>query len=72
MDMDDIVTTFGIIYLVIFLIVLIALILTVPTYYLWNWLCPKLFGLPKISLLESLGINLLFGILFRSSTSKSK
>jgi len=51
------------------LLIFIAIACTIPTWSLWNWLCPKLFGLPKISLLESLGLLLLTGFLFRSSSS---
>jgi len=50
----------------------VAFIFMIPTWLLWNWLCPKLFGLPEISLLESLGLLLLTGFLFRSSSSSSK
>ena len=42
---------------------LIAIIAVFPVYYLWNWLMPHLFGLPVITLWESLGINLLFNFL---------
>ena len=61
----------GISAIVILFICGIAVFLTVPTYYLWNWLCPKLFGLPRITLLESLGLLLLTSFLFRSSSSSS-
>ena len=53
------------------IVVLIALLFMIPTWLLWNWLCPELFGLPEISLLQSLGLLLLTGLLFRSSSSKS-
>ena len=49
-------------------IVLIALLLvTVPTWLLWNWLVPPIFGLPEITLLQALGILLLSSFLFRSA-----
>ena len=51
-------------------ICIVASLFTVPTWILWNWLVPKLFGLPKITLLQSLGLLLLTAILFRSSSSK--
>jgi hypothetical protein len=51
------------------LIVIIAILLTLPTMWLWNWLMPSLFGLVKINFWKALGINLLSGILFRSYKS---
>ncbi len=61
----------GLIGLVI-VIVLIGLILAFPTMWLWNWLMPTIFTLPKITLFQALGLNLLSGILFKSSSSTSK
>ena len=49
---------------VIGLIALIAALLTLPTYYLWNWLMPLIFGLKRITLWQALGLNLLSGVLF--------
>jgi hypothetical protein len=51
------------------LIVVLAIIFSLPTMWLWNWLMPALFGLAKISWVQALGINVLSGILFRSSCS---
>lgn len=34
------------------------------TQYLWNWLMPKIFGLPALTLLETFGLLLLAKILF--------
>ena len=45
----------------------IALLYTIPTYLLWNWLMPKLFNFSRITILQSLGLLLLTGFLFRSS-----
>jgi hypothetical protein len=49
------------------LVIIMTIVFTIPTWLLWNWLCPQLFGLPKITLLQSLGLLLLTGFLFRSS-----
>jgi len=54
------------------MIILSALIMAIPTYYLWNWLCPILFSFPVITLKQALGLNLLCGILFGSRGSISK
>ena len=57
---------------VVGIVVFIGALLTLPVYYLWNWLMPKLFGLPSITLLQALGLNLLAGFLFKSSCSCKK
>jgi len=36
---------------------------SVPTWLLWNWLVPDLFGLPHVSLLQAFGLLLLSGFL---------
>ncbi|MFC1655981.1 hypothetical protein ACFL3C_03865 [Patescibacteria group bacterium] len=57
-----------------FLVVIfvLGLIFAIPTWLLWNWLMPVIFGLPAISLLQALGLNLLAGFLFKSSTKVEK
>lgn len=41
----------------------VALFTSVPTWLLWNWLVPRIFGLPPISWLEALGLLLLLSCL---------
>ena len=48
-------------------IFLAALVFAFPTMWLWNWLMPMIFGLIKLTLLQSLGLNVLCGILFKSN-----
>lgn len=48
----------------IVLIAILALILSLPTMWLWNWLMPHIFGLVKITWLEALGLDFLSGIFF--------
>jgi hypothetical protein len=60
------------IFAVIGLIILIALLMTLPTMWLWNWLMPTIFGLIKIGFWQALGLNLLSGIFFQKSLSNSK
>lgn len=43
---------------------IVALLIAAPIYLLWNWLCPSLFHLPAISLLQALGIGMLTSLLF--------
>ena len=51
------------------IIVIVAIILALPTMWLWNCLMPHLFGLVSITFWEALGINLLSGILFNKGGS---
>lgn len=44
----------------LFMVVLFGFI----TMYLWNWLMPKIFGLPELTLLETFGLLLLAKIIF--------
>lgn len=64
--------TFRIALIVVGIVVFVAALLTLPVYLLWNWLMPKLFELPSITLLEALGLNLLAGFLFKSSCNCKK
>ena len=54
-------------------IVAIGAILAVFVMLLWNWLMPIIFGLKTITFLQSWGLMILSGLLFKSSyTSKKK
>jgi hypothetical protein len=44
---------------------LISLAGAIPTWLLWNWLCPDLFHLPTITLIQAWGINFLAALLFK-------
>ena len=55
------------ILIIIGLIILAALLFTLPLQILWNWLMPYLFNLPIISFWQAFGLNVLAGILFRSN-----
>jgi len=59
----------GVLIGVVVLIVLVALIFTIPVYFLWNWLMPAIFGIKTITFWQALGLNLLCGFLFKSSGS---
>ena len=58
-------------------IAFVAVVSAVPTYFLWNWIMPEMFGLKTITFWQAWGIILLSGILFKSgilsknSSSKS-
>lgn len=51
-------------------VVVIAALCALPTMLLWNAIMPLIFGLIKISFIQALWLNLLCGILFKSSSSK--
>jgi len=61
---------FASILALISIVFVFAIIASIPTWLLWNWLMPHIFGLPTISLLQALGLNILAGILFKSSSHK--
>jgi hypothetical protein len=44
----------------------------IPTYFLWNWLMPDLFGLPVLGFWQAWGIFLLLSILFKGASVSSK
>ena len=48
-----------------------AVLLALPTMLLWDYVMPIIFALPKITLFQALGLNLLCCILFRSRSSSS-
>jgi hypothetical protein len=57
--------------LIIGVIILTSIICAVPTMLLWNWLMPTIFGLTKISFWQAFGLDLLCGILFKSSNNNN-
>ncbi len=53
-----------------FLIVL-GLLIALPIMWLWNWLCPMIFGLPTITFWQSLGLFALVRCLWPQRVIKS-
>jgi hypothetical protein len=54
-------------------LVLWTLLVTLPVQLLWNWLCPTIFGLPKIGFFQTMGLLLLVNFIFnRNGGSKDK
>ena len=64
--LDEIVpgVVFGILAIVI--IALVGIVGAAPTYFLWNWLMPEIFGLKAITFWQAWGIMFLSGILFNN------
>ena len=53
-------------------ILFVVLILSWPFQLLWNWLMPMIFGLPKITLLQALGLLTLSNLMFKTSIQTKK
>ena len=62
----------GVVLGVIGVLFLYALLLAFPTYFLWNWLMPDIFGLNRIDVIQALGLNFLANILFKSNVNVNK
>lgn len=69
--MKDVIGCLGITFGLIAVIAITSILFAFPTMWLWNWLMPHLFNFPVITLWEALGIDFLFGLLFKSSSSSS-
>ena len=54
------------------LVILAAILFTIPLQLLWNWLMPQLFNLPMVTFWQAFGLNLLAGILFRTNVNIKK
>ena len=65
--MDELIKALGKFVITIFVIIFIAILLSFPTMWLWNWLMPIIFGLVKINIWQALGINILTSLLFKSN-----
>lgn len=58
--------------LTIFMVCLVSILFVVlisswPFQLLWNWLMPMIFGLPKITLLQALGLLTLSNLMFKTN-----
>ena len=47
---------------------IIGCLIAFPVMWLWNWLCPPLFGLPSITVWQTLGLYVLSHCLLPTST----
>ena len=65
--MDGLIKALGKFVITIFVFSFIAILLSFPTMWLWNWLMPIIFGLVKINIWQALGINILTSLLFKSN-----
>lgn len=69
--MNTIIKFAGILVATLILIMLFALLSGVPVYFLWNWLCPKIFNLPVITFWQAVGLSALCGCLFKNTSASS-
>jgi hypothetical protein len=53
------------------LVAIIAIVMAFPVKWLWNWLMPTIFGLIKINVWQVFGLNLLSGLLLKSTYTNS-
>jgi len=72
MDADDIGKALGFGLAGLVAIALLAIIIALPTMWLWNYLMPVIFSLPEIGFWQALCLNLLSGILLKSTTTVNK
>lgn len=56
---------------VIMMVLIMAILLTLPVMWLWNWLMPLIFGLIKITFWQAFGLDMLCGFLFKTSIPSS-
>lgn len=68
--MDKFIAAVGTAVVVVGGFVLLALVLSLPVMWLWDWLMPELFGLKEITLFQAWGLNFLCSLLFKSHASK--
>ena len=59
------------ILLVIGILIIAVMLIGFPLMILWNWLMPTIFGLPEIGFWQSIGLQLLSIILFKSTSFKT-
>lgn len=71
--MDDVYGIIEATMIVVGVIIVVALLLTLPVMWLWNWLMPVIFELPTITFWQALGLSVLCSFLFKpTSVSSSK
>ncbi len=55
----------GLLLITAFFILAGALLYALPVWLIWNYLMPRLFALPNLSIIDAFLLNVLVGILFR-------
>lgn len=70
--MENLVKIFCGIVVAIGIALAIAAFIGLPVMWLWNWLMPDLFALKAIGFWQAVGLALLCGLLFKTSSSTNK
>lgn len=55
------------IFPIVLVLIAFCLMTSLPVMWLWNYLCPEVFGLPLIGFRHALCMNLLCACLFRTT-----
>lgn len=55
--------------IIIVMFAVVAVVIAIPVWLLWNWLMPTIFGVTKITIIQSWGISWLCSLLFGSSSN---
>ena len=70
--MENFIKIVGGVVVIVLIVVVSSLIGAYPVMLLWNWLMPYLFELPLIDFWQAFGILVLFGMLFKSSSTSTQ
>jgi hypothetical protein len=71
--METLIKIIGGIVVAVATLAVLALLISIPVWLLWNWVAVTVLGLKSITVLQALGLSLLSAILFKStSISASK
>ena len=71
--MEKLLTLLNGMLLIVTWVLIAALIMAIPVYYLWNAECPRLFGLPALqSFWDAWKLMALASFLFKSTSSSTK
>jgi hypothetical protein len=68
----DIAAKIGVALAALLIAGILSVIMAFPVKWLWNWLCPALFGLPAISVLQAWGLSLLSSLLIKPGPAKQE
>ena len=69
---DIISPTISIVFIGFVIFFTLGMLLSIPMCLLWNWLMPYIFGLPKLTLLESFVLSILISLLSPRKVSLGK
>ena len=70
--MDKFIELTNALMLITLILILMAAFVSLPVMLLWDWLMPTLFGLGTITWVQSFGLLVLSGLLFKNGTLNKK